>query len=114
MSIRLSEKHGINPSLDCCIICGEAKGVAILGRIKDDKEAPHKMVTSLEPCDACKEKYLKNGVMLVRDKTHALMVIKEEAFKRIFKDHKIPAQRIAVLEGALFDHIMGSQDDKDK
>lgn len=68
--INLSPKHGLNPSLDLCFWCGEAKGVALLGRIhrekgdREDLEAPREMVTSLEPCDKCKEHFAQ-GVHLI-------------------------------------------------
>lgn len=62
--ITLSKKHGINPSLDICFWCGEPKGLALCGRMKGDAEAPKNMVTSLEPCDKCKEKF-KLGVHLI-------------------------------------------------
>ena len=62
--ITLSNKHGLNPSLDICFWCGESKGIALCGRLKGDAEAPKNMVTSLEPCDKCKEKF-KLGVHLI-------------------------------------------------
>ena len=62
--ITLSKKHGLNPSLDICFWCGEPKGLALCGRMKGDAEAPRNMVTSLEPCDKCKDKF-KLGVHLI-------------------------------------------------
>ena len=62
--ITLSKKHGLNTSLDICFWCGEPKGLALCGRMKGDAEAPKNMVTSLEPCDKCKEKF-KIGVHLI-------------------------------------------------
>lgn len=62
--ITLSKKHGINPSLDICFWCGEPKGLALCGRMKGDSEAPKRMVTSLNPCDECREKF-KLGVHLI-------------------------------------------------
>ena len=38
-SITLSPKHGVNPSVLCCICCGKDYGVAMLGKLKGDKEA---------------------------------------------------------------------------
>ena len=62
--IRVSQKHGVNPSMDICFWCGEVRGVALCGKLKGDAEAPKKMVTSLEPCDKCKELF-KKGVHLI-------------------------------------------------
>lgn len=62
--ITLSKNHGVNPSLEICFWCGESKGVILCGKLKGDAEAPKQMVTSLEPCDKCKERF-KKGVHLI-------------------------------------------------
>lgn len=66
-SIPLSPKHGLNPSMDCCFYCGEVTGIALMGKLKNDEEAPKECCTSLEPCDKCKEKY-KGYLLLVEIK----------------------------------------------
>lgn len=57
--IRLSEKHGVNPSLIVCTLCGKETGaIALLGKIgkgKEDKEAP-KHICDGSICDACNKK----------------------------------------------------------
>ena len=63
-SIRLSEKHGVNPSLINCFFCGESKGIALMGRLKGDAEAPHSCVMDYEPCDKCKAMF-EQGVLLI-------------------------------------------------
>ena len=71
-SIRLSEKHGVNPSMNVCFYCGEVTGIALMGKIssKDnpDVQAPRQVCTSVEPCDSCKEKY-KDYVLMVEAKS---------------------------------------------
>lgn len=68
--IMLSPKHGVNPSMDLCFWCGQPKGILLCGRMHEKKgdrtdvEAPKGMVTSLEPCDHCKESF-KLGVQIV-------------------------------------------------
>ena len=57
MSIRLSPKHGLNPSLVVCPICEEPTSIALLGRLKKDAEAPH-CVKDVHLCDKCKQKYI--------------------------------------------------------
>lgn len=109
MSIKLSEKHGVNPSLDLCIICHEPKGVALLGRLKDDKEAPRDGVYSMIPCDDCREKYLKEGVLILEadydgTPTCDLVVIKEEAFKTLTTT-AIPESRIARMPKDMFNEL---------
>lgn len=55
-SIRISPKHGVNPTIGKCMWCGESTGeMAFLGRIKGDEKAPMYSVLSYEPCDKCKE-----------------------------------------------------------
>jgi len=64
-NIKLSPKHGVNPSMQLCFFCGECKGIALMGKInKKDPEAPRECVMDLEPCDKCKEKY-KNATLVV-------------------------------------------------
>lgn len=63
-SIRLSEKHGVNPTLCKCFFCGGDKGIALLGRLENDEQAPRECVMDYEPCDNCKEN-MSNGVTLI-------------------------------------------------
>lgn len=56
MSIRLSKKHGVNPSLIKCPICKKEYGIALFGRLKGDEEAPKTVEGDL--CDECKQKYV--------------------------------------------------------
>lgn len=69
-SIRLSPKHGLNPSMDICFWCGKPHGILLCGRIhtrkgdRTDIEAPHHMVSSLQPCAECAAKF-KTGVHLI-------------------------------------------------
>lgn len=72
-SIRLSEKHGVNPTLCQCFFCGETKHIALLGQIGDrrkgeDIEAPRECVMDYEPCDKCQEQ-MKRGVTLIEVST---------------------------------------------
>ena len=62
--ILLSPKHGVNPTLLKCFWCGGDAGIALLGKLKGDAEAPRKICLNLEPCDACKAKF-KQGVQLI-------------------------------------------------
>lgn len=52
--IILSEKHGLNPSLEICSICGKDISVVIFGKLKDDVEAP-KQVCLGHLCEECKK-----------------------------------------------------------
>ena len=67
--IRVSEKHGVNPSITICPICGKETGIALLGKLKGDKEAPMRMLS--DPCDDCISK-------LGNDKIYILAINDQE------------------------------------
>lgn len=65
--IKISPKHGLNPSLLICPICGKDQGIAPLGKISPyDPKAPRQMLDR-EPCEACQkdiENYKKQGFVV--------------------------------------------------
>jgi hypothetical protein len=75
MGVRVSEKHGVNPTIPLCYFCGKEKGeIALLGKLRGDVEAPRNTVLDMEPCDLCKE----------RRKTHVqLIVLASDQFDEI-------------------------------
>lgn len=64
MSIKLSQKYGVNPAMNICFFCGETKELLLLGRLPGDEKAPREVCTNLEPCDVCKEKF-KEGILII-------------------------------------------------
>ena len=108
--MRLHREHGLNPTLSTCIICGKETGeIALLGAAYKG-EAPMHMVTGLEPCDKCKEDYLKEGVLLLetdenRVPTGSLVVIKVEAFSKVCNKVPIPPRHIALVEQGMFEQL---------
>ena len=118
-SIRLHKEHGLNPTLSICIICKEETGeIALLGAGYKG-EAPKHLVTSVIPCDKCKEKYLKTGVMLAEveikyntikrelQPTGNLAVITDEAFKRLFAQEEIPKEKISYVAVGVLQNLQG-------
>lgn len=117
MSIRLSDKHGVNPSLSVCFLCGEDKNeILILGMLPGDKEAPRRSVYNKEPCDKCKS-YMKRGIILISVRnnetdmnnpyrTGGFVVVKDEAVKKIFGPES-PALKIraAFVEDEVWDKV---------
>jgi hypothetical protein len=87
MSVRLSKKHGVNPSLLVCPLCQEEFGVALLGALKNDEEAPRHML-STEFCVRCNELTKTHLVIARADEAMNLLggyvAIKEEAARRVF------------------------------
>jgi hypothetical protein len=91
--IRLSKKHGVNPSLITCFYCGEDSGVVLFGHLPNDAEAPHRAgCIDRQPCPKCVER-MKQGIILisVRDgeegdnpyRTGGWVLLKEEALLRV-------------------------------
>lgn len=66
--VYLSRKHGINPAIPKCFVCGQDKNEIILagciGGFKDLK-APQGAVWNEDPCDKCKEQINKGFVALI-------------------------------------------------
>ena len=133
-AIRLSKKHGLNPTIKVCFFCGEdTNEIAILGALKGDVEAPMRMVVDYEPCDKCREQfnvgvpliectYTNNNRLAISHDTdgHEVYptgrwcVITEEGAKSIFSDKASKGRPICV-EDTLFkrfvpDNQEGSKD----
>lgn len=70
-NIILSEKNGVNPSILHCFICGKETGIALLGKLKGDVQAPKDMTRPGEFCEDCK-KQIEAGNKFVLE-------VKEEA-----------------------------------
>lgn len=132
-SIRISPKHGLNPSITTCFFCGKDTGVALLGRMKDDAEAPHHIIVDYEPCDDCKA-IMAQGITLLEATntppapdmppvqkntwlTGRYMVIREPAFRNIINDPELAENIIkagkAFIDPQTFEALMthGGQDD---
>lgn len=64
-SITLSKKYGVNPTIPVCFFCGEPRNeVALLGKLKGDKEASMYAIIDYEPCEDCKE-IMSHGITLI-------------------------------------------------
>lgn len=118
MSIRLSPKYGVNPSLMTCFYCGEDYGVALFGRCKDDQEAPRRGVFDKRPCPKCEE-WMKQGIIFIstRDgesgdnpyRTGGFAVIKDDAIAGIITSPElrdsILKHRVAFIEDATWNTL---------
>lgn len=90
--ITLSPKHGVNPTVLHCFICGKEIGLALLGKLKGDVEAPKDMTNPNELCDDCK-KALEKGKFIIEvkdntdqhnpERTGRYVCIKKEALPEI-------------------------------
>lgn len=70
MSVRLSEKHGVNPSVEKCFFCQRDVGIVLFGRLKDDVEAPRSVTLNHDPCVDC-QVVMSRGVILSLASTRA-------------------------------------------
>lgn len=102
-NIRISQKHGVNPTIPVCFWCGKEKNeIALLGKLPGDAEAPRStwLVGDYEPCDACKAIF-EQGIHLIEAADHPIihekqppwhgayptgrhLVLKERAIRSIF------------------------------
>ena len=71
--VRLSPKHGLNPTLPVCFWCGEETGeIALMGQLgsgNKDVEAPKHMVLGYEPCGKCRLNWAKGLVIIEATET---------------------------------------------
>lgn len=65
-SITLSPKHGVNPSITHCEVCGKEIGIALLGKLKNDAEAPRDIYMGL--CDQCQGVIDQDGLIIIEVK----------------------------------------------
>lgn len=117
MSIRLHSKHGLNPVLMNCFLCGEAKGIALPGAAMKELAPRGGLCFDKEPCDKCR-KLMTQGVILISVKpgsdhdnpyrTGGWIVVRDEAIGRIFDPESaagILKSRVAFLEDDAWDNI---------
>lgn len=67
MGITLSKEHGVNPSIECCPICGKEVGIILFGRLKGDKKAPIKTYGP-HLCDDCQKIIDADGAIVIEVK----------------------------------------------
>lgn len=114
--ITLSPKHGLNPSLLKCFACGEDAGIAILGKLKDDEEAPREMTNPNTFCTKCQSVIDQDGLLIVSIKdgekgdnpyrTGKMVGITKDAKERIFKNIK---SNFCYMEDTMFNQIFNNQ-----
>lgn len=89
--IRVSEKHGVNPSITICPICGKETGIALLGKLKGDEEAPRKIIGDL--CDDCISKLSNDKIYIlaINDQGYGTkaIIIERSALNIPVKDYMI-------------------------
>ena len=64
--IILSEKYGVNASINMCLLCGKDIGIVMFGKLEGDREAPKKCYTG-EVCDGCISKLAADNEVVIVD-----------------------------------------------
>jgi len=120
MSVKISKKYGVNPSVDTCYICGKEYGVVLFGTSYKDKngktaEAPRTVCTG-NICPDCQKIIDDGGVFIIEteDKTDKknpyrtgrLVAIKKESAERIFQEGSYKS--INYMEHSTFETIFGN------
>lgn len=95
-SIKVSPKHGLNPTIPQCFWCGKDKSeIALLGKMdKEDSPAPRRVIVDYEPCDKCKELFSK-GI-------HVVGVSEEPVIKGMFPISEQPDGKKLYPTGTMF------------
>lgn len=109
--ILLSPKHGVNPSLMKCECCGEDYGIAMLGKLKDDAEAPKEIYQGL--CDSCQSVVDQGGLLVIEVKdgesgdnpyrTGRIIGLSKDAKERLGADTSI-----CYMEESVFNKLFGN------
>lgn len=122
MGIKVSEKYGINPSVDTCFICGKETNVVLLGTSYKDEngktaEVPRKVCTG-QLCDDCQKVIDEGGIFFIAIKdgesgnnpwrTGQIGALKEESVQRMFPD--FPYKKINYMEESAYKQIFESKD----
>lgn len=117
--IILSPKHGLNPSLLKCFACGKNAGIALLGKLKNDEEAPKEMIDKTIFCNDCQNVINQDGLLVisVRDgetgdnpyRTGKMVGITKEAKNRIFKDIKT---NVCYMEDSVFNKLFNIKENE--
>ena len=99
--IRLSEKHGVNPTMGICAFCGKETGeIALLGKLKGDKEAPRHTVLSYEPCDECKKQWAQ-GVAIIEVSRYPVTDGQPQIAEGAYPTGRVAVVREEALNGGL-------------
>lgn len=109
-SLKLSPKHGVNPTIMHCFICGKDTGLALLGKLKNNEEAPKHMTNPHELCEDCKKQIDAGNKFFLEvkgnsdndhpERTGRLVCIRGEALP----DVKSP---ISYMEHSVFEKMFG-------
>ena len=112
-TIALSPKYGVNPSITHCECCGKEIGIALMGKLKGDVEAPKEIAMGL--CEDCQKVVDADGLLVIEVKdgetgpnpyrTGRMVGITKEAKEKLLKD---PNGNICFMEESLFSKLFSN------
>ena len=94
--------------MQLCFYCGECKGVLLDTRLRDTFKDQRGVVTDIEPCDDCKEKYKDYQLVLEKPSqteqpTGRWFAVKKECISEEYRDSPI-----AFMLSSEFQQIMNN------
>lgn len=110
MGVKLSKKHGVNPTIPLCFWCWEEKNeVVLLGKLPNDMEAPKHMWIpgDYEPCEKCKEIWDK-GIAVIEASLEPVLSPSQPRFHEAYPT----GEYVVLSEDAV--HKMFNDDDFEK
>lgn len=108
-SIILSQKHGVNPSVTRCICCGKEYGVALLGKLNGDEEAPREIYQGL--CNECQAVVDQGGVLIIevregeQGKSNPFRTGRVIGCSKAFKERNCIESSLIYMEQIMFSNI---------
>lgn len=110
--IPISEKHGLNPTLDTCMICGEAFQILLLGKLPNDEEAPKQICTG-QVCPKCIDKFKENNERIYieysdNNLTGRYAILPDKVLVSEYLAN-IGEKRVFYLESNIFNNIFNEQ-----
>ena len=111
--IPISKKHGVNPTMLICPIClHETNGLALLGKLPGDAEAPRYSLDR-EPCADCRKVIDGGGVMLIEIKDRSTEQNPERTGyvvgvkAGVIDENAVDARRVGLIRESDMKAVMG-------
>lgn len=111
--IIISEKHGVNPSIACCEVCGKEYGVIMFGKLKDDQEAPKRVMKGL--CPDCQKVVDDGGIIFIEvedgsDQQNPVRTGRIIGLTKEWKERNNLDISVAYMEHTMFEQWFGKSD----
>jgi len=89
-----------------CPICHKEYEIVLNAKLENTFDRI--MINPGEVCPECREKYLKEGVMIINPETGSLVILRDEAFHRVFSGTEMPPKRIAFASEVMIKFLNGT------